>query len=131
MANTILKSWDSSYSVGVSQLDQEHQKLLDMFFQLHQALTLGKSKAIIVQLVSELREYTLTHFKNEESYLEQINHPTLDEQKQQHATFIQKVDEFEVELNKGNSFVSMQVLQFLNDWIANHILDKDMKFANK
>lgn len=131
MANTILKSWDSSYSVGVSQLDQEHQKLLDMFFQLHQALTLGKSKAIIVQLVSQLREYTLTHFKNEENYLEQINHPTLDEQKQEHAAFIHKVDEFEIQLDKGNTFVSMQVLQFLNDWIAIHILDKDMKFANK
>lgn len=131
MANTILKSWDSSYSVGVSQLDQEHQKLLDMFFQLHQALTLGKSKAIIVQLVSELKEYTLTHFKHEESYLEQINHPTLDEQKQEHDAFVHKVDEFEIQLDKGNTFLSMQVLQFLNDWIANHILDKDMKFANK
>ncbi|QHI73282.1 bacteriohemerythrin [Aminipila terrae] len=129
MSNIVLKSWNSSYSVGVSQLDFDHQKLLEMINQLHKAMSIGQSKVMIAQLISNLKNYTLTHFKNEESYLAQINHPTLNDQKKQHAAFTDKINEFESELEKGNITLAMQVMHFLNDWLLQHIMERDMQYA--
>jgi Hemerythrin len=56
---------------------------------------------MIAPLISDLKSYTMTHFKNEEGYLEEIAHQTLCEQKKQHAVFIDTIQEFESELDKG------------------------------
>ena len=129
MPNAVLKPWSQTYSVGVDQLDDDHRKLLEMINRLHQAMSTGQSKDMIVPLIKDLKSYTITHFKNEENYMEKIGHPGLMEQRKQHAIFINKIQEFETELNKGQMTLAIKVMPFLNDWLLMHIMDKDKKYA--
>jgi hemerythrin-like metal-binding protein len=129
MPNAVLKPWNQTYSVGVNQLDEDHQKLLEMINRLHQAMSTGQSKSMIAPLITDLKSYTMTHFKNEEGYLEEIAHPTLLEQKKQHAVFISKIREFESDLENGQITLAMKIMPFLNEWLLKHIMDKDKMYA--
>ena len=86
----------------------------------------------IVEIIEELREYTVYHFKNEEIYMESINYKRLFTQKMDHAAFIEKLDE--VNLNKvdeNQDEAIMGILTFLNEWLINHILEKDLLIPSK
>ncbi len=129
MPSTALKAWNDSYSVGVNKLDGDHQKILTMINKLHEAMAAGQSKDVMKTLISDLKSYSLSHFTNEETYLETIDYPDLAEQKQQHAIFINKIKEFETEMMNGNLLLAMKVMPFLNDWLLSHIMNKDMKYS--
>ena len=102
-----------------------------MINRLHNAMTLGQSKTMITQLITDLKSYSMTHFKNEEGYLTKINHPSLSDQKLQHNLFINKIREFETELEKGNMTLAMKVMPFLNEWLLKHIMEKDKAYAKQ
>ena len=77
----------------------------------------------IVEIIEELKDYTIFHFKSEEEYMESINYKRLFTQKIEHAEFIKKLDAIDlknVDENQDESLVEM--LNFLNDWLTQHIL---------
>lgn len=131
MTGTELKPWSPSYSVGVDSLDGDHRMLLGMINKLHQAMSTGQSKSMLTPLISELKTYSMTHFRNEEGYLEMIHYPHLDEQRRQHGVFVSKIQEFETELGRGNMMLAMRVMPFLNDWLLQHIMNVDMQYSKK
>ncbi len=122
------------YKIGVPHIDAEHEKLFKIGEQAYQLL---KSSSIdkydkIVELIQELREYTVYHFKDEEDYMESINYKRLFTQKIDHANFIKKIDEVNLnKIDKNQDESIMGILTFLNNWLINHILEKDLLITAK
>lgn len=123
------------YKLGVSHIDEEHEKLFQIGESAYQLL---KDKYItdkfdkIVDILRELREYTVYHFADEEAYMESINYKRLFTQKMDHANFIKKIDEVnfnKIDANQDEAI--MGILTFLNDWLINHILEKDLLIIAK
>ncbi|MBU3143652.1 bacteriohemerythrin [Clostridium sp. CF012] len=118
------------YKTGIILIDTEHEKLFEIGERAYQLLkspydTDKYDK--IVEVIEELREYTVYHFQDEEKYMESINYKRLFTQKMDHAAFIEKLDV--VNLNKvdeNQDEAIMGILTFLNDWLINHILEKDL-----
>jgi hemerythrin len=126
-------TWNDSYSVGVIAMDNQHKKIFDLINQLHTAMSTGKGKEVIGNVLDEMLEYTQTHFTAEEKLLEKHNYPKLAEQKKEHAFFIQKVNEMKQKMHAGSLTLSLETSVFLKDWLSHHIsgLDKEYgKFFN-
>jgi len=118
------------YKTGISLIDSEHKKLFEIGERAYQLLKdpyeMDKYDKI-VGVIEELTEYTIYHFKDEEKYMESINYKRLFTQKIDHAGFIEKLQG--VNLNKvdeNQDEAIMGILTFLNDWLINHILEKDL-----
>ena len=81
--------------IHIEQIDNEHRKLFQM---LNEAFTMVQetedASAITISLLSNLKNYAMTHFAHEEAYMESIHDPELSLQKTQHAMFTQKVNSF-------------------------------------
>ncbi|MFT5873265.1 MAG: hemerythrin [Clostridium sp.] len=123
------------YRTSIPQIDAEHEKLFEIGERAYQLLIdkfdMDKYDKI-VEVIEELREYTVYHFKHEEEYMESINYKRLFTQKIDHAGFIKKI--YEVNLNKiddNQDEAIMGILTFLNEWLINHILQKDLLIAAK
>ncbi|MGV8982922.1 bacteriohemerythrin [Clostridium sp.] len=123
------------YYTGITFIDEEHKKLFEIAEKAYQLLKnpyeVDKYDNI-VEVIEELREYTVYHFKDEEKYMESINYKRLFTQKIDHANFIEKL--YEVNLSKVDENPDeaiMGILTFLNDWLINHILEKDVLIAAK
>jgi hemerythrin len=78
-----------------------------------------------------LDDYTKTHFKDEEKYMQSINYPKLNEQKQMHQDFIKRLAELrkEYETSGANITVIIGANQFILDWLTKHISNEDKKIG--
>ncbi len=125
-----LITWDRSYSVSVQKLDQQHQKLFSLINALHEAMKLRKGHTVIQDTLHELATYTVTHFRAEEELLRRTNYPGFAAHQAEHQKFVAKVNEFTEDLKAGRLTISIAVLQFLKDWLTEHIQGTDRSYAD-
>lgn len=126
--------WKYSFSVNIEKLDSQHKDLIGCINQLFDAMKEGRGKNILGDIISSLIHYTETHFRTEEAYFEQYGYPATESHKAEHAAFVKKVTEFKSELDSGKAILSNDVLQFLKNWLQNHIIGSDKlysKFLNE
>lgn len=127
----MLLDWKDAFSVNVSAIDEEHQKLFDIINRLHTAMTKREAGNIIADTFAELVNYTKTHFAHEEEMMESINYPKLNEHKEMHKKFVDKLSELkdQYDANPLSYTISIEMWIFLRDWLNNHILGVDMEYS--
>jgi hemerythrin len=121
--------WNDSLSVNVVEIDKQHQKLIGMINDLHDAMLQGKGKDILGKTVNGLISYTGSHFKTEERYFDQFGYPEANNHKKEHSDFITKVSEFKNGFEKGKLGLTIEIMNFLSDWLRNHINGIDKKYG--
>lgn len=120
--------WSSEYSVGISSIDEEHLRLINLINKLNEGISKKESKNMLEPIFDQLIEYTLEHFKNEEELMKNSNYAELEEHKIEHKKLMQTV----MDLNKEKFYIFPQnVSEFLNSWLINHILNCDIKYKGQ
>ena len=122
--------WSDDLSVKVFSFDNEHKRLIEMLNKLNDAMSQGQGQKVMAGILSELANYTKTHFKHEEDAMEKHNYPGIAEQKTQHNDFINKLNEMQAQFNSGNVALSIQMFNFLVSWVQNHIKKVDKNYAD-
>ena len=125
-----LIDWDDNYSVNIVEIDKQHQKLIDMINQLHEAMLEGQARDIIGAIVQRLVDYTCTHFKTEEDYFDRYDYPDTDDHKAQHRHFVRQIDQYNRDFEAGRLTLSMEVMNFLKDWLIKHIQGTDKDYTD-
>ncbi len=125
-----LMQWGSRFETGIEEIDTQHKKLMEMVNRLHGAMKLKKGTGEAGRILSELAEYTLYHFAHEEKLFRASAYPHRDAHKKQHDLLVERVVKFQEAFQKGEASLSMDLMNFLNEWLQNHILVTDMKYAN-
>lgn len=118
------------FFTGIEGIDNEHSKLFEIadatYMLLKDEFAYDKYDRIIA-LIEELKDYAEFHFKNEEEYMEKINHKRLFSQKMEHNAFIEKIKGLDLtSIDEQQDAYIEEILEFLNDWLVHHILEKDM-----
>jgi len=118
------------YKTGIAKIDSEHEKLFEIGERAYQLLIdkydMDKYDKI-VRVIEELKAYTVYHFNAEEEYMKSINYKRLFTQKIDHTFFIKKLDEVNLnEIDDNQDEAIMKILTFLNEWLINHIIQKDL-----
>ena len=125
----VLVVWKEEYSVNIQEIDRQHKRLFDMINGLHEAMLSGKGHSVLNNTISGLVDYTVTHFRTEESLLKQHNYPGYLNHKAEHDRFVQKIKEFEEKFQKGELGITIEILNFLKDWLSSHILVVDKRYS--
>ena len=123
-----LISWKKSLNVGIEDIDRQHKRLVVLINKLFEAMSQGKSNEIMQAVFSELSNYVITHFATEEKLMKQFRYADFDQHKQEHKLFIDKLNEFKIKFSNGNLSISLEVLNFLKDWLLKHIIGTDRKY---
>lgn len=127
--------WKDEYKIGIQQIDEQHEKLFELANRAYDILT----KEIVVDkydkvinLIEELREYTSYHFKTEEEYMLKIGYKRFLSQKVAHDEFIKKIYETKLDnLDENEDKYLTDILEFLVNWLSDHILGSDKLIAQK
>ena len=121
--------WREAYSVHISQIDAQHQQLIALINQLHAAMLQGDGGSALGRILDDLVRYTTGHFAYEESMLQQRGYSGLASHRAEHQRLAQQVCDLQAKFRAGKLLMSMQVMQFLKDWLSSHILTRDMQYA--
>ncbi len=129
-ASRKLVTWSDKYSVGLTRIDAEHQRLVDLINELYAAVIGGKGDAVVGKVLAGLTSYTLSHFSTEESLMKTHRYPDYDRHKAEHDKLVAQVQQLQSDFRKGKATVSQDVLTFLQRWLIGHILAVDKKYVS-
>lgn len=117
--------WNPTLSLGIESIDSEHQRLIEISNRLLASAKNGKMLESKL-LFHELREYTVTHFKNEENYMLRVKYPGLWKHKIEHAELKRSVKLFQDNIYRQNKIHAGEVCEFIKHWLIDHVLYTDM-----
>lgn len=121
--------WDESMRVDAGEIDEQHRQLVGMINRLHEAMVEGQGTALLGGIIAGLIDYTRIHFTAEERYFDATGYPDSVAHKAQHAEFVTKVDEFKSGFDEGRVMLSLDVMDFLSEWLVGHIKVSDRAYA--
>lgn len=122
--NTTPIEWSENMSVGVAEVDFDHQILLTLLKRCQQLIAANGSEQKFEALLHELLEYTQYHFKREEMYMEACQYPFLDNHRNVHQMLTKKVYAYLDKLKLGELHPKM-LLEFMRNWLIDHIMVMD------
>lgn len=120
-------TWDPKYSVGVNIIDEQHKKLIDYINQLTIAHAYKKIY-MLEEVLKELIDYTKSHFAFEEKLMEEAGYQNLENHKEVHKAFIERIEFFKERYESGED-VSKQLKMDLQLWMLEHIQHEDKGYS--
>lgn len=120
--------WKDAYSVGVDEIDDQHRNLVEMVNQLHDHLNEDSSMRLYIEVFLErLVSYVEYHFACEERTMVESNYPDYEAHLKIHNALRAQVSEFKQKFINNEADVSESLMEFLKDWLLNHIGGMDQK----
>lgn len=125
-----LMEWNDKLSVGIQQFDNEHKRLVAMLNELFDAAQGGHGKEVLGKILDGLITYTATHFANEERYMKEHKYADYAAHKAEHDALAKQVLDVQARYKAGASAaLSMEVMNFLKNWLGKHIQGTDKKYG--
>ncbi|BHH85938.1 bacteriohemerythrin [Desulforhopalus sp. 52FAK] len=121
--------WRDSYSTGIEVVDDEHKKLVDLIEAMYTSIRDKEPKETVERVLTEIVEYTQTHFNNEEALMEEKEYPDLETHKAEHQNLIEEVGEYKDRLLNDFPDGRQELYRFLREWLINHIMESDKAFG--
>jgi hemerythrin len=125
-----LLTWSSKYSVGVQSMDSQHTVLFGLLNDLHTAMMKGQAQSISGALLRKLANYAHDHFAAEEAMMASACYPELAKHRIEHRDLSRQVEEFAARYERGECTLNLDLLNFLRDWLTNHIEKVDHGYCS-
>lgn len=135
-SNNSAFDFTEKYMTGIELVDDEHRHLFDIIKETNEVINasyLHDKYDEIMRLLSELKDYTESHFKDEEELMTRIGYPELESQQRAHSAFVEKLvninlDELDHIDDNQDEYLN-ELISFLLGWLSNHILAADKKIG--
>lgn len=121
--------WDpKKLTTQVPDMDKEHIRLIELMNQLHDAHAENKDFSIQHKILTQLVQWTVTHFKHEEDFFSTLPYTHAETHKNIHKELLKRLQDydkkFQVEKKLTNEF-----FMFLKVWLSAHIMGIDSKYG--
>lgn len=127
--------WREDFATGVAEIDEQHMILVHTLNEAATKLKHDTSQETLEQITQDLLSYALYHFETEEELMQQYGYAdaaddAADLHLSQHRAFSAKVVSVRDGLKSGMRIAASDLLDFLNNWLVNHILNTDKKLGS-
>ncbi len=128
MAN--LLEWNQDFHLGVEEIDEQHEQLVNLLNRLHDAIHARKGSQAVQSTLNDLVQYTADHFRDEEKLMTEAGYPGYAGHKQIHEDLVTQVVDLQQKLATGQASVTFELMHFLRVWLVRHIGETDRAFAD-
>ncbi len=124
-----LIQWNNDYLLGIEAIDTQHKQFVGIINEFYENLTSGLLKENTQNLVEKVYEYTEYHFSEEEKLMSSIQYPGLSEHIKIHESIKNTIRDYKIKISNEETVVTMGLTRELREWIKDHILVEDKKYA--
>lgn len=132
--------WEKIFETGITEVDDQHRHLVRLINDLNEEVVSQldfDNYDKIMEILGELKQYTVDHFNHEEqlmkNHMEGLNEealakfwPYFKNHRSEHNAFVAKVQQlFDKDIDERQKEISIELINFLVDWLKNHILKID------
>ena len=119
--------WTDDLSTGSAAIDEQHRELFKRINSLLEACRQGKGKTEVSKVIKFLGEYVVTHFSDEEKYMEAHHYPEFAKHKALHLEFMENFRDLKHQLEEEGPALHLVVKtnHLVVQWLLNHIRKVD------
>lgn len=123
--------WREHLSVGVEEIDAQHQKLFEKFNSFMEACDQGKGGDEVARLFGFLDDYVNSHFADEERLQKRLGFPDHEKHREQHRKFTAELAAMKERLSSDGPtrFFVGTVSRMMTGWLIEHISGMDRAFG--
>lgn len=121
--------WKKSYELKIPEVDMQHRQLVGMINELSDAMMEQRGYRTVPHILEELVVYVQQHFADEQKVMMECHYPETDQHIKKHNEFTEKVVAFKGVYDQDHELDPRELLDFLCDWLVNHITVDDKAIA--
>jgi hemerythrin-like metal-binding protein len=124
--------YENRFLLKIPVIDEQHAeffRLIDETFlniQKEEELTMQRS----IALIKVLEDYLKYHLLYEEALMEKANYPDIEKHILQHKYFINKIEEYKLEISYNSPFLMNKLIGFMKKWFLFHIIQTDSQYKD-
>ncbi len=127
MDSPLYIKWTDAFSVGIPIIDEQHRSIVATINSLYYFLQSGQEGQILDAIIDVLVQYTIIHFRTEETLLDAAGYPEVEEHHELHRALADRTRIIALESHIRRD--GEEVLAFLRSWWLGHINREDRKYA--
>ena len=120
--------WKDEYSLGILEIDNQHKLLMNSFSVIEESIKLDLGWSNTHYAIVELIKVAHMHFAFEEALMRMFGYPGSDAHKKEHQSFFDDLENIEHLALKETARI--EIVDFMKNWLASHILVNDRGYAN-
>ncbi|MFO7718293.1 MAG: bacteriohemerythrin, partial [Desulfohalobium sp.] len=128
-------NWDDSFLTGVAPVDRQHKRLVDLVNDMGEIAMSGEAAdpQELAAVTKEMLEYAKFHFQDEEELMERsgLDARHIAAHRAQHRAFFEESQALTTVEKELYPEQTRELLQYLVDWLAYHILGIDQSMARQ
>lgn len=122
-------AWKDEYAFGIEIIDSQHKELVQLLDKTYNSFYKFDSQQELARLLNEIKEFALIHFATEEKYFDLFSFEGSQEHKQKHSDLKEKVGSFITRFETEGTKITIELVDFLEDWIVDHMEVMDKKYV--
>ncbi len=121
-------TWDETLTVDVQEIDEDHQKLVELYNLLSHSITEGCSVEYVDAVLDEMISFTIWHFRHEERLMLLYKYQDIAAHKAEHRDLVDSARELQQKFHE-KKMLSEEDIDYLESWLTVHILGHDMRLG--
>lgn len=122
--------WRDEYRIQISQMDTQHKKLVEIANSIMEIIRSNNNSVSMQMAINTLVKSAKEHFLQEEAIMAQYGYPELAAHKKKHEVMSSQVVALQTKFANHKSFERLDFKDFFTNWIINHFLQDDRKYAS-
>ena len=121
--------WEESMAVGVSLMDVDHRKLVEILASLQHSMGQSSSRALVAATIDTLTDYTMDHFRHEEEAMRVHDYPDAETHTTEHTELMMRLRAFKDRADLGDIASALELMDFLGAYLTTHMLNADKRLG--
>lgn len=121
--------WRETCRTGIEELDEHHRELFVVTGRMCEDPTADPCREAVLDTLGFLIDFGGRHFPREEALMQEREFPGLEAHRRKHESLVTEVLEFRRRAEDEQAGVETDFVEFLRDWIIDHLLTEDQKYA--
>jgi len=125
-----LINWKEEFSVGVVEVDHEHQELIESINNLHRSVQEGVTRKQVIEGLGDIYAQIAAHFALEEKFMRDSRYPAYGAHKADHEALLDDLRDIMDEVEDDGDFDDRRLAIDLDRWFSDHFRNHDAKLHN-
>lgn len=121
--------WDDEYLTGIEIIDNQHKSFVEILNKVYAILQGERNPSALKAALQGVIDYAGVHFDTEEEIMSRNNYPGYETHKKIHTSFKEIATDLEQKMKAPDFTIDFALLDFLEDWLRNHLQTEDHKYA--
>ncbi|MGI9222011.1 MAG: bacteriohemerythrin [Woeseiaceae bacterium] len=122
-----LINWREEFSVGVAEVDYEHQELIELINALHRSAREGVTRKQVLDALGDIYAQIAAHFALEEKFMRDTRYRSYHDHKEDHEALLDDLRDIMDEVEDDGEFDEHRLSIDLDRWFSDHFRTHDAK----